>query len=114
MSARQSSTLPTPAPLERLVEWDAMAQRAYASNTMRAQKADGAIFQAFCEARALAFFPADPKTIRGFIEHCIVEQKKPATIRRYVATIARAHIAAGLLSPCASEPVRLALKERGG
>ena len=34
-------------------------------------------------------------------------------MRRYVATIARAHIAAGLLSPCASEPVRLALKEMG-
>jgi hypothetical protein len=71
------------------VEWDAMAQRAYANNTMRAQKADGAIFQAFCEVNGLAFFPADPKTIRAFIEHCIVEQKKPATIRRYVATIAR-------------------------
>jgi site-specific recombinase XerD len=53
------------------VEWDAMAQRAYASNTMRAQKEDGAIFQAFCEQRELAFFPADPKTIRAFIEHCI-------------------------------------------
>jgi integrase len=84
-----------------------------ATNTMRAQKADGAIFQAFCEANGMAFFPADPKTIRAFIERCIIEQKKPATIRRYVATIARAHIAAGLLSPCASEPVRLALKEMG-
>jgi integrase len=95
------------------VEWDAMAQRAYASNTLRAQKADGAIFQRFCEANDLTFFPADPKTIRAFIEDCIRQQKKPATIRRYVATIARAHIAAGLLSPCASEPVRLALKEMG-
>jgi integrase len=90
-----------------------MAQRAYASNTLRAQKADGAIFQAFCEANGMAFFPADPQTIRAFIEHCLGEQKKPATVRRYVATIARAHIAAGLLSPCASEPVRLALKEMG-
>ena len=34
-------------------------------------------------------------------------------IRRHVATVARAHVAAGLLSPCASEPVRLALKELG-
>jgi len=101
----------SPAPLERLVEWDAMAQRAYASNTMRAQKADGAIFQAYCEANGSAFFPADPKIIRAFIEDCIRQQKKPATIRRYAATIARAHVAAGLLSPCASEPVRLALKE---
>jgi site-specific recombinase XerD len=105
--------LESPAPLERLVEWDAMAQRAYASNTLRAQKADGAIFQAFCEAQGLAFVPAAPATIRGFIEHCVRQEKKPATIRRYVATIARAHIAAGLSSPCASEPVRLALKEMG-
>jgi integrase len=37
--------------------------------------------------------------------------KRPATIRRYLATIGRAHLAAELLSPCASEPVRLALKE---
>jgi hypothetical protein len=41
----------------------------------------------------------------------MAEVKKPATIRRYLATIARAHSAADLLSPCASEPVRLALKE---
>jgi integrase len=61
----------------------------------------------------MAFFPADPKTIRAIIEQCIVEQEKPATIRRYVATIARAHIAAGLLNPCASEPARLAHKEVG-
>jgi len=105
--------LKSPAPLERLVEWDAMAQRAYAKNTLRAQKADGAIFQAFCERAGEAFFPAEPKTIRSFVEDCIDKQKKPATIRRYVATIARAHIAARLLSPCASEPVRLALKEMG-
>lgn len=41
----------------------------------------------------------------------MAEVKKPATIRRHLATIARAHRAADLLSPCASEPVRLALKE---
>jgi len=99
--------------LDRLVEWDAMAQGAYSKNTQRAQRADGAISQAFCEAKGFAFFPASPTTIRAFIEHCIQQQKKPATIRRYVATIARAHIAAGLSSPCASEPVRLALKEMG-
>jgi hypothetical protein len=52
-------------------------------------------------------------TIRAFIEHCVEICKKPATIRRYVATITRAHLAAGLTSPCASEPVRLALKEMG-
>jgi len=39
--------------------------------------------------------------------------KKPATVRRYIATIARAHIGAGLLNPCSSEAVRLALKKMG-
>jgi integrase len=101
-------------PLAKLLEWQTMAAGAYSKNTVRAQKADGAIFQAFCEAsRGLAFFPAEPKTIRAFVEHCVEIGKKPATIRRYVATISRAHIAAGLSSPAASEPVRLALKEMG-
>jgi hypothetical protein len=31
--------------------------------------------------------------------------KKPATVKRYVATIARVHMAAGLLNPCSSEAV---------
>jgi integrase len=65
----------------------------------------------FCEPRGLAFFPAEPKTIRAFVEYCVEIGKKPATIRRHVATISRVHVAAGLLSPTASEVVRLALKE---
>jgi integrase len=90
-----------------------MAEGAYSPNTLRAQKSDGAIFQAFCESRGESYLPADPKTIRGFIEECVKAGKKPATIKRYVATIARAHIAAGLLNPCSSEAVRLGLKKMG-
>jgi hypothetical protein len=82
-------------------------------NTLRAQKADGAIFQAFCESRGEPYLPADPKTIRAFIEHEVKAGKKPATVKRYVATIARVHIAAGLLNPCSSEAVRLGLKKMG-
>jgi len=100
-------------PLAALLEWQAMAEGAYSPNTLRAQKADGAIFQAFCEARGEAYLPADPKTIRAFIEQCVKAGKKPATIKRYVATIARVHIAAGLLNPCSSEAVRLGLKKMG-
>jgi site-specific recombinase XerD len=69
----------------------------YSANTLRAQKADGAIFQAFCESRGEPYLPADPKTIRAFIEDRTAAGKKPATIKRYVATIARVHVAAGLL-----------------
>jgi integrase len=100
-------------PLAALLEWQAMAEGAYSPNTLRAQKADGAIFQAFCESRGESYLPADPKTIRAFIEHCVKNAKKPATIKRYVATVARVHLAAGLLNPCSSEAVRLGLKKMG-
>src|ERR1017187_7446061 len=114
----ESFAMTTPAqpamkPLERLREWQGMAEGAYSANTLRAQKADGAIFQAFCDERGESFMPADPITIRAFIEHEVKAGKKPATVRRYIATIGRAHIGAGLLNPCSSEAVRLALKKMG-
>src|SRR6202167_2102561 len=85
-------------PLAALLEWQAMAEGAYSANTLRAQKADGAIFQAFCESRGEPYLPADPKTIRAFIDDQVKAGKKAATVKRYVATIARVHIAAGLLN----------------
>src|SRR6267378_4179097 len=100
-------------PLAALLEWQAMAEGAYSANTLRAQKADGAIFQAFCESRDEPYLPADSKTIRAFIEDRVKAGKKPATIKRYVATIARVHMAARLLNPCSSEAVRLGLKQMG-
>jgi integrase len=108
-----TSAQPAKKPLERLREWQGMAEGAYSANTLRAQKADGAIFQTFCEGRGEAFLPAEPATIRAFIEHEVQAGKKPATVRRYVATIGRAHIGAGLLNPCSGEAVRLALKKMG-
>src|SRR5271163_1973539 len=100
-------------PLAALLEWQAMAEGAYSANTLRAQKADGAIFQAFCESLGEPYLPAAPKTIRAFIEDRVKAGKKPASIRRYVATISRVHKAAGLLNPCSSEAVRLGLKKMG-
>ena len=100
-------------PLAALVAWDVMAKPAYSPNTHRAWKADGAIFQAFCDQRGFEFFPATPQTVHAFILECQRLGKKPATIRRYLGTITRAHAAAGLVTPCASDPVRLALKEMG-
>src|SRR6266853_6928537 len=104
---------PAKKPLDRLREWQGMAEGAYSANTLRAQKADGAIFQVFCEGRGESFLPADPTTIRAFIEHEVNSGKKPATVRRYIATIGRAHVGAGLLNPCSGEAVRLALKKMG-
>jgi integrase len=104
---------PFEGPLAALLQWQAMAEGAYSANTLRAQKADGAIFQAFCDSRSEPYLPADPKTIRAFIDDRVKAGKKPATVKRYVATIARVHIAAGLLNPCSSEAVRLGLKKMG-
>jgi integrase len=100
-------------PLAALLEWQAMAEGAYSPNTLRAQKADGAIFQTFCESRGESYLPADPKTIRAFIDDQVTAGKKPATVKRYVATISRVHVAAKLLNPCSSEAVRLGLKKMG-
>lgn len=58
--------------LAALELWDGMAKGAYTHNTRRAQRADGAIFQAFCIRTGASFFPADPMTIRRFIEDCVV------------------------------------------
>jgi hypothetical protein len=41
--------------LAALLEWQAMAEGAYSTNTLRAQKADGAIFQSFCESSPARF-----------------------------------------------------------
>ncbi len=49
-------------PLAALLEWQAMAEGAYSANPVRAQKADGAIFQVFCEARGEAYLPAESQT----------------------------------------------------
>src|ERR1700694_5525448 len=97
-------------PLAALLEWQAMAEGAYSANTLRAQKADGAIFQAFCESRGEPYLPAVPGTIRAFIDDRVKAGKKPATIKRYVATIARVHVAAGLFYACSSAALRLGLK----
>src|SRR3984885_15721192 len=100
-------------PLAALLEWQALAEGAYSASTLGAQKADGGIFQAFCESRSEPYLPANPKTIRAFIDDRVKAGKKPATAKRYVATISRVHIAAGLLNPCSSEAVRLGLKKMG-
>jgi hypothetical protein len=53
------------------------ARSVFLRRPLRAQKADGAIFQAFCEAsgESLSSLPADPKTIRAFIEHEVTAGK---------------------------------------
>jgi len=113
-----NSRLTTPATgalvlADRLSDWSKMAQGAFATNTLRAWKADWAVFTENCRAYRLESLPATPKTVRAFVFECLGKGKKPATVRRYVSTIGRAHRASGVADPTGSEDVKLALKEMG-
>jgi integrase len=88
-----------------------MATGAFAANTIRAWKADWEIFSEYCRTHGLQSIPAAAKAVREFVFECLSNQKKPATIRRYVSTIGRAHRAANVADPTATEIVRLSLKE---
>ena len=98
---------------ERLSDWSAMAQGAFSANTIRAWRADWTIFSESCRAYRVEALPATAKTVRDFVFECLSRGKKPATVRRYVSTVGRAHRASGVLDPTASEEVKLALKEMG-
>jgi integrase len=108
-----TTTSATPALAERLADWSSMAQGAFATNTLRAWKADWEVFSESCRTYRVESLPAAPKTVRAFVFECLGKGKRPATVRRYVSTIGRAHRASGMADPTASEDVKLALKEMG-
>ena len=90
-----------------------MAAGAFSPNTVRAWRADWEIFVESCRTFRLPALPAAPKTVRAFVFECLGKGKKPATVRRYVSTIGRAHRVSGIADPTKSEEVKLALKEMG-
>ena len=85
------------------------ARGAFSANTTRALKADVAVFLAWCRAAELVPLPALPDTVARFID-AMADQKAPATVRRYVSSIASLHRAAGLANPAGTATVNLALK----
>ena len=98
------------AAIERIQTWWARASRVYPQNTTKAWRCDWKIFVAYCADRGAAPLPATPNTVASFVEGCGRDGKKPATIRRYLSTISRAHKVAGFLNPCDDELVQLEIK----
>jgi integrase len=90
--------------------WWAQAHRVYPANTQRAWRCDWTVFLEYCGPLAHSPLPASPATVAGFIEARRVAGKKPATIQRYLSTIALAHRVAKLKNPCTDEAVQLELK----
>ena len=101
--------LPDNAVAAALVRHAHAARGAYAANTERALRADTAVFTGWCAAAGLASLPAEPGAVAAFVD-AMGDVKAPATVRRYVASIAACHRAARLPSPCGDNAVRMALK----
>ena len=100
---------PAPAPAEVLWRYVRAARGAFSGNTERAIRSDLALYAAWCDGQGLRALPASPETVAGFVD-AMAESRSPATVRRYVASIAVAHRAVGRGRILESPPVRLALK----
>jgi len=79
--------------LANLAAYSEQARGAHSANTLRAIKADTALFSAWCSCVGLASLPATDETLARFID-AMAEEKAPATVRRSVASIGHMHKAA--------------------
>lgn len=93
----------------RLAAYQVKAEGALSGNTERALRADTAVFTAWCLENDHSALPASPDTVAAFV-NAEAATKAPATVRRYVSSVARLHRAAGLENPTTDETVKLALK----
>ena len=95
--------------VERLSAWLEDARGALSDHTVRALRADLRLFQAWCSDRGLSPLPARPDTVVAYVD-AMAGVRAPATVRRYVASIAAAHRAAGEQSPLEHPEVHRALQ----
>jgi integrase len=85
------------------------ARGAYASNTERALRADVVVFTSWCAEIGKQSLPVAAETLAAFVD-AMGEARAPATVRRYVSSVATFHRAAQLANPTAAIEVKLALK----
>ena len=94
---------------EQLGRFVRAASGAFSSNTERALKSELAIYAAWCAEHGMRALPATPETVAAFVD-AKAEVRAPATVRRYVTSLAIAHRALGLEKTFKSPPVQFALK----
>ena len=93
----------------RLAEHSRHAAGAYSKNTERAVRADTALFSRWCSNHGQNALPATPETMAAFVDD-MAGKRAPATVRRYLSSIAHLHRAAGVETPTKAEIVKLAIK----
>ena len=94
---------------EPLAAYFEAASGAFSPNTERALRADVQVFDAWCRRHRRAAFPASPDTVAAFVDD-VAGVKTPATVRRYVSSIAALHKALQQPNPLDSASVRFALQ----
>lgn len=72
-----------------------LIRSAKAPSTRKAYQSDWRIFESWCASHRLASLPSAPETIALYIASCVVARLAPATIARRLASISKAHQAAG-------------------
>ena len=75
---------------------------AKAESTRRAYRTDWMHFEAWCSRHALDALPASPETVALYITD-LAASHKPATLRRRLTVISRAHQSAGYPSPASMQ-----------
>ena len=94
---------------EPLAAYFKAAKGAFSRNTERAVRSDAQIFADWCRQHLQAAFPADADAVVAFIDD-MARLKTPATVRRYVSSIAGLHRALRQPNPLDNASVRFALK----
>jgi len=107
--AGRATAGPDPVIAERLESYARHAAGAYAPNTVRAIQSDLRVWQRWCEKEEKASLPATPADVAAFVD-AVADERSPATVRRYLSSLAFLHRAAGLDDPTRDQVVRLAVR----
>lgn len=98
----------SPEVADRLVGTQRRLRAARSKNTLRALRSDLGVWTAWCDAERRLALPARAADVAAFVDaHAAL--RAPATVRRYLASVAALHRAARLTDPTKDEDVRLAM-----
>ncbi len=95
--------------VEQLAGFFETARSAFSRNTERALRSDLRVFLTWCRHHGVAAIPASAGNVVAFVDD-IARSRAPATVRRYVSSIATLHRTLRLANPGCCTEVKLALQ----